>query len=304
MSDLNALALPELFARLCAGGHLARLIELAREEDLADAGDVAGQAMFDDAHRSRALLNARSDGRAAGLEAVPAVLAAFAPSTRWEPAARDGDAVTAGQTLGALDGPTREILAAERTLLNLVGRLSGIATRTAQFVARTDGTPASIYDTRKTTPGHRALEKYAVRCGGGVMHRIGLFDAAMFKDNHIAGLTGAALRDRLAQASARARAIAPISFVEVEVDTLEQLDVVLSLEPGTIDIVLLDNMPPPRLLDAVQLRERTGAAVEFEASGGVTLDTVRAIAETGVERISVGELTHTVRALDVGLDFA
>lgn len=303
MSDLNRLELPELFERLCAGGRLARLMQLAHEEDLGETGDAASAAMFDETHRSAALLRARRGGVIAGLEAGPPALAAFGPSVRWTALAADGERAEAGATLARLEGPTIELLGAERTLLNLIGRLSGIATKTAEFVERVRGTRASIYDTRKTTPGMRALEKYAVRCGGGTMHRIGLYDGAMFKDNHLAGLRGRVLAERLATACARVRGSATVRFVEVEVDTLEQLGTVLGLEKGLVDVILLDNMGADQLREAVRMRDGAGSSIELEASGGVTLERVREIAETGVERISVGELTHTVRALDVGLDF-
>ncbi len=203
----------------------------------------------------------------------------------------------------------RDLLTSERLLLNFVGRLSGVATWTRQFVRQVAGTRCRIYDTRKTTPGWRRLEKYAVRCGGGHNHRTGLFDAVLIKDNHLAHVVDAGQRS-LTPASAVARARqrlremlpndAEAMIVEVEVDTLEQLQQVLPQQP---DIVLLDNMSLDELREAVARRDATGPATELEASGGVTLETVASIARTGVERISVGALTHSALSLDVALDW-
>jgi nicotinate-nucleotide pyrophosphorylase (carboxylating) len=203
-----------------------------------------------------------------------------------------------------LDGAVRDLLTAERLLLNLVGRLSGIATLASLYVAAVRGTRARVYDTRKTTPGWRRLEKYAVRCGGGCNHRTGLFDAVLIKDNHLAlsGLSPDAavrqvrqfLRETLPEAEAEQMVI------EVEVDTLEQFAAALSAAP---DIVLLDNMPVEQLREAVACRDAVAPTVELEASGGIHLDTIAEVAATGVERISVGALTHSAVALDVGLDW-
>jgi len=219
--------------------------------------------------------------------------------------------VAPGETLATLAGPARSLLTAERILLNLVGRLSGIATLTRAYVDAVRGTRARIYDTRKTTPGWRRLEKYAVRCGGGSNHRLGLFDAILIKDNHLALARQSAgtghLTPRQAVRQARdfadtmaAAHAAPPVIVEVEVDALEQLEEVLGEQP---DLVLLDNMSPDQLRSAVALRDRVAASVELEASGGVTLERVGAIAASGVERISVGALTHAAVSLDVALDW-
>jgi nicotinate-nucleotide pyrophosphorylase (carboxylating) len=198
----------------------------------------------------------------------------------------------------------RSLLAMERTALNFLQRLSGIATLTARFVAAVAGTRAAIYDTRKTTPGWRALEKYAVRCGGGHNHRFGLFDAVLIKDNHLAWLQANAAPgelDPIAAAIATARANTPRSTViEIEVDSLEQLDRALGRGP---DIILVDNLGADLLAEAVRRRDLMAPAVALEASGGVNLDTVAALARTGVERISVGALTHSAPALDLALDF-
>jgi len=196
----------------------------------------------------------------------------------------------------------RSLLAAERVVLNFLQHLSGVATHTHRFVRRVEGTGGKIYDTRKTLPGMRLLEKYAVRCGGGYNHRIGLFDGLLVKDNHLAGLAPRDLHAYLGDVVARSRAEAPDRLIEVESDSLDQLREVLKV-PG-IDLILLDNMDCPAMAAAVELRNQSGqrGKVALEASGGVTLETVRPIALTGVERIAVGALTHSAPALDVGLD--
>ncbi|MCS7305390.1 MAG: carboxylating nicotinate-nucleotide diphosphorylase [Thermoguttaceae bacterium] len=221
---------------------------------------------------------------------------------RWIPLAEEAQPLRPGQTVGQLQGPSRLILACERILLNLLGRLSGIATLTRQYVEAVSGTGAAIYDTRKTTPGWRLLEKYAVRCGGGRNHRTGLFDAILIKDNHLA-LCQAQFGP--AQAVQQARKYLhhigkPHLPVEIEVDRLEQLDEVLLAGP---DLILLDNMSPQQLRQAVQRRNALNPQVLLEASGGIRLETVRQIAQTGVDRISVGALTHSAPSLDLGLDW-
>ncbi|HRK30425.1 MAG TPA: carboxylating nicotinate-nucleotide diphosphorylase [Tepidisphaeraceae bacterium] len=199
-------------------------------------------------------------------------------------------------------GPLQSLLAAERVILNFLQHLGGVATATNRFVRRVQGTGAKIFDTRKTLPGYRALDKYAVRAGGGHNHRYGLFDAVLIKDNHLAGTAPRDLADRLRTIIAASRAERLARVIEVEVDTLDQLREVLKVDG--VDIVLLDNMDCPRMTMAVQARDLAGkkGKLQLEASGGVTLDTVRAIAETGVERISVGAITHSATALDIGLD--
>lgn len=310
MTDLNSLTLPRLFETLASGGLIRRVLELARDEDLgaigtqpAFRGDITSAAAIPEDARLEASLVVRGGGVVAGLEAAPKLLGVFGARCTFHPEAGDGDTATPHQCLGVLAGPARDVLTIERTFLNLIGRLSGVATMTARFVRAVQGTNAAIYDTRKTTPGMRALEKYAVRCGGGRLHRLGLADAALFKDNHIAGVAASDLGPRLAEASRRARRLAPgLAFVEAEVDSLDQLAAALSVEPGLIDVVLLDNMPPTMLRQAVAMRREAGSRVALEASGGATLETVRAIADTGVERIAVGAITHSAPALDVGLD--
>ncbi|GJM18022.1 MAG: nicotinate-nucleotide diphosphorylase (carboxylating) [Phycisphaeraceae bacterium] len=302
--------LGEVYARLRATGLIARLLELARDEDLHPGGrDLTSAAMDADADGSDEVVRAdvvfREPGVAAGLVAIPDICETFGVGVRFEPALADGDTCAAGAVAGTLVGPRAQIVLVERTLLNLVGRLSGVATRTAEFVRAVEGTGATVCDTRKTTPGLRALEKYAVLCGGGTPHRFSLGDAVLIKDNHIAGVAGVDLTAVLDRAARRARTIDPApKFVEVEVDTLDQLDAVLAVEAGLIDFVLLDNFTTDEMREACARREHSPAKPAFEASGGVTLETIAAIARTGVERISVGGLTHHAVSLDVGLDMA
>jgi nicotinate-nucleotide pyrophosphorylase (carboxylating) len=219
--------------------------------------------------------------------------------------AEDGAAVTKGMCVMRLSGATRDLLTAERLILNLLARLSGIATLTHRFVRQLAGTSARLYDTRKTTPGWRRLEKYAVRCGGGHNHRVGLFDAVLIKDNHLAQAASQQKSPREAVEQARRFLAAHLPdagspIIEVEVDTLDQLDQALAAQP---DIILLDNMTPAELCAAVHRRDLAGSQTQLEASGGVTLESIRAVAETGVDRISAGAVTHSAINLDFGLDW-
>jgi nicotinate-nucleotide pyrophosphorylase (carboxylating) len=300
--DLDALPLEGLFEALTGDGSLARLLRAARDEDLGGGGDVTTASIVPAGATARAHLVARAGGIACGLRAVPAVLEAFAArAVRWSPSSADGSRCRAGEALGVIEGDLAAILALERTLLNLVGHLGGVATATRAFVDAAAGTRAAICATRKTTPGLRGLEKYAVRCGGGTLHRLGLHDAALYKDNHLAGVAPTRLAAVLT-AAVRAARRSPLRFVEVEVDDLAQLRAVLAIEPGLVDMVLLDNMPPALLAEAVAIRDEIAPRVLLEASGGVRIDTVSAIAATGVDRISVGAITHSAPALDVALD--
>jgi nicotinate-nucleotide pyrophosphorylase (carboxylating) len=267
------------------------VVRAALLEDLGRAGDVTAQACIDEDATLTAAFVARQEGVVAGLACARHAVFALDPSARFTEAVHDGDAIEPGAVLARVTARARALLSAERTALNLLGRLSGVASLTAKYAKAVEGTGARIADTRKTTPGLRALEKYAVRCGGGVNHRFGLDDAILIKDNHIAACGGAA------KAVERAKAFAGhLMKVEVEVDTLEQLDEVLPLAPDTI---MLDNFA---LLDLREAVRRVAGACVLEASGGVNLATVRAIAETGVNVISVGALTHSVSVLDIGLD--
>ena len=267
------------------------IVRAALAEDLGRAGDITAQACVPADTRLTADFAARRGGVVAGLACVRLALAELDPTATYEALAADGDVVSAGTALARVSGNARAILTAERTALNLLGRLCGVATMTQDYVQAVAGTRARITDTRKTTPGLRALEKYAVRCGGGVNHRFGLDDAILIKDNHVAacGSVGEAVR--------RAKAFAGhLTKVEVEVDSLEQLHEALAAGP---DVVMLDNFNLADMREAVKI---VGGRVPVEASGGITLETVRAVAETGVDVISVGALTHSVKVLDIGLD--
>ena len=312
--DLNALDLAPLYAELSKSGLVRRLIELARDEDLGPPPglDATSASIRHKTRSADALLNARKACTVAGLAAVPDVLAVYAEALSaplaFRPLRADGDTVPANTTLGVITGPRAAVLAAERVVLNLISRLSGVATLTRAYAdrirAEAPGSPARLYDTRKTTPGLRVLEKYAVRCGGGRSHRLGLYDAALLKDNHLAGVPTSELPALVAAAaqSARAAAHTSLRFVQVEADTLDQLDALLTLPGGVIDIVLLDNMTPEQMQAAVAKRDRANPALELEASGNVRLETIGAIARTGVDRISAGALTHQATSVDIGLD--
>ena len=286
---------------------LRQLVRLAVREDLGRQSDWTTVSLVAPEMQGRAAIVARQPGVVAGIRAAPILIDEMNAKVSWEPRAADGDAVKAGACIAEIAGSARDMLTCERPLLNLVGRLCGIATLTREYVCQVEGTAARIYDTRKTTLGWRRLEKYAVHCGGGCNHRTGLFDAILIKDNHLA----LAAEKNLSPAGAVEMARTFLSrldvqyaskdmLVEVEIDSLEQLDSVLAAAP---DIVLLDNMKPDQLRTAVTRRDELESKAELEASGGVSLETVRDIALSGVERISVGGLTHSARSLDIGLDW-
>jgi nicotinate-nucleotide pyrophosphorylase (carboxylating) len=276
-------ALPDLLIEPVVRGAL--------EEDLGRAGDLTAQACIPADARMTAVFAARSEGRIAGLDCARIALRLLDPHAAFEVIVRDGEDAEPRLPLARVEGNARAVLAAERTALNLMQRLSGIATLTRAYVRAVDGTGARITDTRKTTPGLRALEKHAVRCGGGLSHRMGLDDAILIKDNHLAVCGG------VKPAMERARAAAGhLVKIELEVDSLVQLEEALPLKP---DVIMLDNFGLDDLKAAVRM---TAGRVTLEASGGVNLETVRAIAETGVDVISVGALTHSAPALDIGLD--
>lgn len=284
--------------------NLEALLPLALAEDLGQVGDITSAATIPSQARGAARLVARSPGVIAGLPVATRLAVEFELHDGWQPLLADGDRLEPGAVVARLAGPMRSLLAFERTTLNFLQRLSGIATLTARFVAATAGTRAAILDTRKTTPGWRAIEKYAVRCGGGRNHRFGLYDAVLIKDNHLAWLAasgGPDGEDPIAAAVAAARANVPAgTVVEVEVDTLEQLDAALRSGP---DIILVDNLGPEGMAEAVRRRDAANPKIQLEASGGITLTTVAAIAATGVDRISVGALTHSAPALDLAMDY-
>ncbi len=278
------------------------LIKLAKQEDLGE-GDITSEVTIPAGQQGEADIVFREAGVLCGMAVVKEVLREYDLRLKLAIYFADGQKLKTGAIAGRINGPLRSLLAAERVVLNFVQRLSGIATVTAAYVEAAAGTRAMICDTRKTTPGWRDLEKYAVRCGGGVNHRQGLYDAVLIKDNHLAALGQRNLIEGLKQSIENIRRLAtPPRFVEVEVDTLDQMQQVLQV-PG-VDMILLDNMTPPQLAQAVQMRDQVNPAgtILLEASGGVLLDTVRQIAQTGVDRISVGALTHQIRSLDIGLD--
>lgn len=268
-------------------------VRRALAEDLGEAGDITTRAIIPEDQRLTADFVARKPGVIAGLDIVAATFRALDPEAVIKAHVADGAAVAANTKIATVAGRARAVLEGERVALNFLSRLSGIATLTRQFVDAAAGTRAKIIDTRKTTPGLRALEKYAVRCGGGTNHRFGLFDAVLIKDNHIAAAGGVGAAIERARAS-----VGHLVKIEVEVDTLDQLRQALR---HPIDVVLLDNMSPETLAEAVRLVD--GKALT-EASGGVSLKTVAAIARSGVDLISAGALTHSAPILDIGLDIA
>ncbi len=271
------------------------VVRMALAEDLGRAGDITAQACIPEGARMKAAFVARQGGVLAGVDCVRIALHAMDPHATVTASLRDGDSFEAGAVLVEAEADARAFLAAERTALNLLGRLCGVATLTRSYVDAVAGTGARIADTRKTTPGLRALEKHAVACGGGLNHRFGLDDAILIKDNHVAVCGGVGEAIRRARASA-----GHLVRVEVEVDGLDQLDEALAERP---DVVMLDNFTTDRLREAVSRAAASayGRPV-LEASGGVRLETVRAMAGTGVDVISVGALTHSAAALDIGLD--
>lgn len=284
-------------------GHdkLTRLIREAREEDLGEQGDdITSRLLVPEELKATAVIRSRAAGVLSGGAMLETIAQAYDPAVRVRVHMKDGSPLKPGDRAATFTGSLRSILAIERVALNFCTLLSGIATTTQLYVNETAGTSAKIYDTRKTHPGLRELEKYAVVCGGGHAHRMGLFDAVLVKDNHLAHLPLERYPEALGRMMVQARLSNPKPrFVMIEVDTLDQLERVLGIAP---DIVLLDNMDVSTIRKAVVLRNRMAPHVELEVSGGVRLNTVRKFAETGVDRISAGALTHSSPALDLGLD--
>ncbi|GAC1300388.1 MAG: carboxylating nicotinate-nucleotide diphosphorylase [Isosphaeraceae bacterium] len=275
-----------------------RLIDLALIEDLGTSGDSTAAATIPETSSARGRFVSRGRGVIAGMQLLDLLIARFESISQWNPVIADGETVEPGSCLATIAGSAHAVLALERTALNFLSRLSGIATLTAKFVDRVQGSKAVILDTRKTTPGWRVLEKQAVRCGSGRNHRMGLFDAVLIKENHLAGLGDEA--EPIARAIDSARKLSPIgAVVEIEVDTFDQLDRALAAVP---DIILVDNFGPKDLIEAVRRRDLASARILLEVSGGVTLETVAELARTGVDRISIGALTHSAPSLDIGLD--
>ncbi len=296
----GACSLDELFDRLVTPG-LDQAIDAWIAEDFGDEGDLTTAAFISPDIEVRAEIRSRQYGVLCGLAAVRRIAARAAGTIETEPLAVDGDRVAPGMRVMEIRGPLVQILPVERVMLNFLGRASGVATATSRFVEAVAGTGARIVDTRKTTPGLRRVEKYAVKTGGGGLHRVGLFDAVLIKDNHVAGL-GPEFADAIEAAATGCREQMNPRFIEIEVDDLEQFDRVLDLPSGTVDIVLLDNMDLQSIRKAVSHRDERRRGIQLEVSGGVTLESVRAIAETGVDRIAVGAITHSATQVDFGLD--
>ncbi len=274
------------------------LIRLALHEDLDEAGDLTSLSVVGEQRRGSAAIVSREIGILAGARIPTLVIDAADAEATWTAEAKDGEPLAPGTVVGRLEGSARDLLRCERITLNLMSRLCGVATLTSRYVEAVAGTTAKLYDTRKTTPGWRRLEKFAVQCGGGCNHRTGLYDAVMIKDNHLALADQAGLTPAAAVQMAREKQ--PGVVIEVEVDSLDQLRDVLPAEP---DIVLLDNMTTDQLSEAIALRDAASRGIVLEASGGVRLETIGPIAATGVDRISVGALTHSAIGLDLGLDW-
>lgn len=280
------------------------LIVLALAEDLQDRGDLTSEALIDPDAEAEIRVVAREAGVLAGGPAAALVFEMLDPGDRaatWRGIVEDGTALEAGAEVAVVSGPVRSLLCGERTALNFLTHLSGVATLTRQFVDAAAGTQAKILDTRKTLPGYRVLQKYAVRAGGGTNHRLGLYDGILIKDNHLAAWRAASAEHSIAEAVTQARqSVAAGIAIEVEVDTLAQLEGALTGKP---DLVLLDNMSTEELREAVAIRNKQSPQTGLEASGGVTLETVAAIAKTGVDRVSIGALTHSAPALDLAFDW-
>jgi len=276
-----------------------RLIKLAIEEDLGTDGDLTSRALIPPEQIGNAVFVSRGPGILAGVAAASLVFETVDPRVIFRPILRDRAEITAGSHIASVSGSLRSILTAERTALNFLQHLSGVATLTSRYVQAIAGLPCQVLDTRKTTPGWRLPEKYAVRCGGGHNHRMGLYDAILIKDNHIA-----AVRNRSDADFAVVKATIDLAYSSVpwmiEVENFDQLDSALSCGP---QVILLDNMSLDDLHRAVARRNQKNPKVLLEASGGINLANVRAVAETGVDRISIGALTHSAPALDIALDY-
>lgn len=277
-------------------GYNEALVESIRtwlKEDVG-SGDVTSQFTIPAGHESKGIIHAKQEGVIAGMPVAQLVFDIVDPTLVFTAHVQDGEYVQKGKILATVEGSTHSILTGERLALNLLQRLSGIATRTRTYVDALKGLPTRLVDTRKTTPGHRMLEKYAVRAGGGHNHRFGLYDAVMIKDNHIKGAGG------IAQAVSRARAQIPHTMtIEVETESLEQVEEALS---AGADIIMLDNMQPDMMKEAVKRIKAKAPHVDVEASGNVNLQTIHGIAECGVDIISVGRLTYSFESLDISLD--
>jgi nicotinate-nucleotide pyrophosphorylase (carboxylating) len=278
------------------------LIQMAIEEDLG-RGDKTSELLFKDDTTAKATIISREEIVVCGMAIAKEILKSYDERLDIDVRVGDGESAHVGSKLGIIEGPLRPMLSAERVMLNFLQRLSGIATTTRKYVRAIQGTKARIYDTRKTMPGWRLLEKYAVRCGGGYNHRLGLYDGILIKDNHLAQL-GRDFQHKLRDIVAEAKKIKGVKFVAVEVDHVDdQLNYVLEIPD--IDIVLLDNMGQWQLKHAVEMRDEMRGKYKkplLEASGNITLSNVSAIAQCGIDRIAVGAITHSAKAVDIGLD--
>ena len=278
------------------------LAGMSLREDLRDIGDLTSLSTIPSDLTATVNIVSRQHGVVCGLVVLPIVFSELTAAVTVKCHVSDGDAVTQQTLIATITGPAQTLLTGERTVLNFMTLLSGIASRTAMFVAEVRHTKAVILDTRKTFPGYRLLQKYAVRCGGGTNHRMGLYDGILIKDNHIAARGDSTCAAAVKDARRYARAHNLNSKIEIEVDSVEQLQDALREAP---EIILLDNMSPATMKQAVALRDASASrSTLLEASGGVTLQTVRAIAESGVDRISIGSLTHSSPALDIGFDWS
>ena len=304
-SDFNTLSLDALFEQLIAGPHLDQLLQIAVEEDLGTHGDVTTAVHEGRSQSSSWVIRAREQGVLSGVPVLDLLLRRYAPKLSWWWEADDGERLEPGAVVCRISGSLGQMLPIERTLLNMLGRLSGVASLTGQFVAEVAGIHVQICDTRKTTPGYRTLEKYAVRCGGGHLHRIGLYDAFLLKDNHVADyLSGDYAGHVTKMVAAASVSKHELQFIEVEVDSIDLLKCILQDQGNRerIDIILIDNMSLKDMRDAVAWRDKNAPSILLEASGGITLEKVKSVAKTGVDRIAVGALTHSATQIDFGLD--
>lgn len=286
---------------------VARLLGPALEEDVAPPGDLTSLALIPTDAKGQTAVVARKPGVICGLDAAAEIVRLSHKDLVWSPCCEDGQYIATGDQVAEFSGSVRDILGLERIILNFIGRMSGIASKTNEYVKLVKDTSAQIYDTRKTLPGWRLLDKYSVAKGGGHNHRLGLFDHILIKDNHLASSDAAGISPGNAVLKARNYLLTSglyesddLPLIEVEVDTLDQLADVLPADP---DLVLLDNMGPDLLEKAVQMRNKINASTQLEASGGINEESIQAIARSGIERISIGALTHSVICFDVGLDW-
>ena len=286
----------EELAQLVPFSWCESLVARCLEEDGQGQGDVTSLSIIDASSFGSFEVHARQQGVVSGLHVLMQSMHLFGDVV-LHPTCSDGDHVEG--LIATIEGNLRDILSAERVILNILGYASGVATQTSKFVVALHETNCKVCDTRKTTPGLRMLDKYAVGCGGGTLHRLGLHNAALYKDNHISGIPIEELGTRLGNAITHAREDRNLEFVEVEVDTMEQFSIVLGLD---VDIILLDNMAFDMLREAVELKNSSSPNILLEASGGITIETAKTIAETGVDRIAVGGLIHKSNWLDIGLD--